>query len=105
MPPRLHAIFHRQVEGDEALLALARDRFGAAGLLPEFYPGTPDELAREMAYPPLPGRPASVHLPRDIRLLDRQSHERVLAFAGRFGREAAGLVVHDQYEVVSRFDD
>src|ERR1700733_4721144 len=105
MPPRLHAIFFRQVPGDEALLRLAQTRFRAAGVLPEFYPATPDDLARELPYRPFEDRPTSIHLPRDIRVLDRKSHDAVRAFAGRFAREAAGMVVHDQPEVASRFDD
>ena len=105
MPPRLHAIFHRQVPGDEALLRLAQARLAAAGVLPEFYPNTPDELGRDLAFHPLPGQPFRVHLPRDARLLEEKGRDLVCAFAGRFRDQLAGLLVHDQPELASRFDD
>ena len=103
--PALHAIFFRQVPGDAALLRLAQTRFRAAGVLPEFYPATPDDCARNCPYRPFEDRPISIHLPRDIRVLERKSHDAVCAFASRFAGEAAGMVVHDQPEVASRFDD
>jgi hypothetical protein len=105
MPPRLHAIFHRQVPGDEALLRLAQTRFRAAGLGAEFYPGSPDELAEHLPYRPLDDQPISVHLPRNLRVLDDACHDTICAFARRFPRDAIGLVVHDQPETASRFDD
>ena len=105
MPPRLHAIFHRQVPGDEALLRLAQARLAAAGVLPEFYPGSPDDLDRALAFHPLPGQPFRVHLPRDARLLEEKGRDLVCAFAGRFRDQPAGLLVHDQPELASRFDD
>src|SRR5262249_38901784 len=43
--------------------------------------------------------------PRNIRLLEAKGRDAVCAFAARFAREAAGLVVHDQLETASRFDD
>jgi hypothetical protein len=53
----------------------------------------------------LADQPISIHLPRDIRLLEPRSRDTVCAFASRFAGEAAGMVVHDQPEIVSRFDD
>jgi hypothetical protein len=105
MPPRLHAIFHRQVPGDEALLRLAQTRCRAAGLGAEFYPDSPDDLARELPFRTLDEQPVSVHLPRNLRILDETSHDTICAFGRRFAADAAGLVVHDQPETASRFDD
>lgn len=105
MPPRLHAIFHRQVPGDEALLRLAMARFAAAGVLPEFYPNSPHELAREMDFHPSPSEPMRVHLPRHVDLLSDKGKDLVCAFAQRFARQASGILVHDQPEIASRFDD
>ncbi|MGL4555335.1 MAG: hypothetical protein ACRC33_29560, partial [Gemmataceae bacterium] len=65
MPPRLHAIFHRLIRGDEALLRLAQARFAAAGLLPEFNPGSADEMERLLAFRPSP-EPFAIHLPRSL---------------------------------------
>jgi hypothetical protein len=99
--PLFLGMFHRQIAGDEALLALAGRRFAAAGLGAEFYPGSPDELRRELAYRPGPG-PYTAHLPRGLRLLDASAAEAVLAFAAAAGG-ARGLVVHDQGEVAHQF--
>jgi hypothetical protein len=104
MSPHIHAIFFRQIAGDEALLRLAQTRFRQAGVLPEFYPASPDELTRELPFRPFADRPISIHLPRDIRLLEPRSADTVCAFAARFAREAAGMVVHDQAETASRFE-
>jgi hypothetical protein len=79
--------------------------FAAAGVGPEFYPDSPDQLARELTFHPLPGEPFRVHLPRDIRLLEEKGRDRVCAFAERFREQPAGLLVHDQPELASRFDD
>jgi hypothetical protein len=104
--PPLHAIFHRQIEGDEALLRLAQERFRAAGLGPEFYPGSPDELRREQRFHPRqPSGSATVHLPRHLRVLDRAAHDHVLAFASACEPGVRGMVLHDQPEVASHFDD
>jgi hypothetical protein len=105
MPPRLHAIFHRQIPGDHALLRLAQARFRAAGLNAEFYPTSPDRLAEELAYRPLADQPVTVHLPRNLRVLDAGSHDAICTYAWRFAGDACGLVVHDQPETASRFDD
>jgi hypothetical protein len=98
-------MFFRQIAGDEALLRLAQARFRAAGVLPELYPGSPAELAAELPFRPFDDRPISIHLPRGIRLLDARGRDDVCAFAARFAAEAAGMVVHDQPETASRFDD
>lgn len=105
MPPRVYAIFHRLVSGDEALFRLAQARFAAARLLPEYNPGRPDDLARDLAFHPRPELPASVHLPRGIRLSEPAGRDKVVAFASRFADRMATMVVHDQHETASRFDD
>ncbi len=51
-PTPVHAIFHRQISGDQALLRLAQERCKAAGLGPEFYPGSPAELRHEQQFHP-----------------------------------------------------
>src|SRR5262245_62026059 len=100
--PRTHAIFHRQVPGDHALLRLAQARFRAAGLGAEFYPESPDQLQAELRFRPLDA-PITVQLPRHLRVLDPTSHDAIATYAGRFPRDAYGLVVHDQQEVASSF--
>ncbi len=102
--PRLHAIFHRQVSGDHALLRLAQRRFRAAGLGAEFYPPSPDGLREELPFCPTEPEGYTVHLPRDVRVLDPRGRDRVAAFASAFPR-AYGLIVHDQPEVETHFDE
>jgi hypothetical protein len=74
-------------------------------LLPEFNPRSPDNLASELPYHPLPEQPVSVHLPRRINLMDGKGRDLVCDFARRFSRESTGMVVHDHADTASRFDD
>lgn len=103
MTPRLHAIFHRLIRGDEALLRLARARFAAANLLPEFNPGSADEMEHLLAFRPSP-EPFAIHLPRSLKLTEAKGRDRVLEFAARFAGHAHGMVVHDEQAMEARFD-
>lgn len=102
MPPRLSALFHRQIEGDDALYRLAQARFAQGNLLPEFNPHSPDNLEREWQFHPLPDQPACVHLPRGLQLLTSKGQDTICAFMERFGKRANVMVVHDQWEIESR---
>ncbi len=103
--PRLHAIFTRQIDGDQALLRLAQQRFRLAGLGAELYPASPDELAVELRFAPRPEMPVTVHVPRHLRLLNAASHDQIAAFAACHPPRVYGLIAHDQPEVATRFDD
>jgi hypothetical protein len=103
--PRLQAIFQRQISGDDALLALAQRRFSEAGLGAEYHPNYPEELRDILRFRPSESDRYTVHLPRDIRLLDPTGRDRICAFAAAADARMAGLVVHDQKEVASRFKD
>jgi hypothetical protein len=99
-------MFHRQIEGDESLLRLARERFRAADLGPEFYPASPAALERVMAFHPgQASGTCTVHLPRHLDLLTRRSLDEIVEFALRCGPGVRGLIVHDQPEVEGRFGD
>jgi hypothetical protein len=102
--PRQFAILHRQISGDEALLRLAQQRFADAGLGAEVYPSSPEELRWMLELLPAIAPSYAVHLPRDVSLLERTGHDRVCGFAAA-ARQAAVLVVHDQWEVASRFHE
>jgi hypothetical protein len=102
--PIMNGIFHRQIEGDVALLALAQTRFREADLGAEFYPPTPDDLGEWVRFRPSKG-PYTVHLPRSARLMERSAHDLVATFAARFAEQGAyGLIVHDQPEIANHFD-
>lgn len=104
--PLLHAMFHRQVAGDESLLRLAQERFHAADLGPEFYPGSPTELLHLMSFHPGQSSGTStVHLPRHLNLLDPRSLDEIIAFARSCGPGVRGMIVHDQPDVEGRFED
>jgi hypothetical protein len=104
--PAIHAIFLRQIEGDETLLRLAQERFHAAGLGPEFYPNSPGELLADLKYHPRqPSGSATVHLPRHLRVLDSAPHDQILEFAAACEPGILGMVLHDQPEVAGQLDD
>lgn len=97
--PRILALFNKRIAGDDALLELARLRFAKAGLGPEFYAATPEELSWLLQFNPFPQARAAVHLPREIDLFTRDGCDRFLDFAGRFGDKIFGFIVHDQAEI------
>jgi hypothetical protein len=103
--PPILALFQKRIAGDDALLQLAALRFKEAGLGPEFYAETPDELERLLRFKPTPEVPATVHLPRWINLFDENSRRLVLDFANNFKNRIFGLIIHDQGEIAERFDN
>jgi hypothetical protein len=103
--PALHALFQRRVDGDDALLRLARLRFDQAGLAAEVYADTPDQLEWILGFaPPSPHRPV-VHLSRQVNLLEEPGRAVIEAFASGFCGRIGGLVVHDKKEMAGRADD
>jgi hypothetical protein len=103
--PRLLALFQKRIDGDDALLHLARLRFREVGLGTEFYAETPVELERLLRFKPAPETPAVAHLSRDINLFEEESRKLIIDFAGSFKDQLFGLVIHDQMEIATRFDD
>jgi hypothetical protein len=101
----LHALFQRRVDGDDALLRLARQRFEQAGLAAEVYAGSTAELEHALSFAPAGARPPMVHLPRDIDLLDPASEARVVRMATRFGERVSGFVVHDRRHLPDRLPE
>jgi hypothetical protein len=104
--PLLHAMFHRQVWGDESLLRLAQERFHAADLGPEFYPENPAALVHYMSFHPGQSSGTStVHLPRHLDLFNPRSLDEIVAFARCCGPGVRGMIVHDQPDVAGRFEE
>jgi hypothetical protein len=100
--PPLRALFQRRVDGDDALLELARLRFEQAGLAAEVYADTPEQLEWVLGFAPeRPHRPV-VHLSRQVNLLEERGRAVVETFADRFGGRVAGLVVHDKTDMGQR---
>jgi hypothetical protein len=103
--PPLRALFQRRVDGDDALLELARLRFAQAGLAAELYADTPEQLEELLGFAPeRPHRPV-VHLSRQVNLLEERGRATVETFADRFAGRVAGLVVHDKVDMGRRTGD
>jgi len=103
--PRLLALFQKRIDGDDALLELARLRFKEAGLGAEYYAANSEELSWLLNYQPRPEAPVIVHLPREIDLFDKEGRRKLLSFAAEFKERVYGFVVHDQIEIIDRFDE
>lgn len=100
--PLLLGMFHRQIDGDHHLLELAQRRFTEAGLGAEFYPSGVANLQESLEFRPLTERRYTMHLPRNIRLLDRRGFDIITAFASRGRTDAYGMIIHDQREMVAK---
>lgn len=104
--PLLLAMFEQRIPGDHHLLELAQRRLTAAGVGAEFYPTNLRDLQESLEFRPLTEARYTMHLPRDIRLLDGgRGAERIAAFAARSRVDAYGLIIHDQPEMATRPDE
>ncbi len=103
--PPLLALFQKRVDGDDALLHLARLRFEEAGLGTEFYAETLKEMDWLLPFKPTRETPAVIHLPRGMNLLEEVSRDLITDFATRYKDQVFGLVIHDQVEIATHFDD
>jgi hypothetical protein len=101
----VRALFQQRVDGDDALLRLARLRFGQAGLGAEVYADSPEQLERILGFAPARPWPPVVHLHRGVDVLDARGRAVVEAFGARFAGRVWGLVVHDKAAMASRTDD
>jgi hypothetical protein len=93
--PPLFGIFHRQIEGDEALLRLARIEFERAGMGAEIYPESVDEALFLWRFVPRTSERHLVHLPRHWNVLSEVDRQQVVDFASALRGRARGLVLHD----------
>lgn len=100
--PLLLALFQKRIDGDDALLELARLRFQQAQLGVEIYAGSVQELNQLLDFKPWPEALTVAHLPRGIDLLSVEGHEQLLHFVEIFSDRVYGFVVHDQPEIASR---
>ncbi len=103
--PRLLGLFQKRIDGDDALLHLARIRFNEMGLGAEFYAETTEELDHLLKFRPAAETPLVAHLRRGINLLKKKDLSLVLDFTERFKGRLFGFVVHDQAEISTRFDE
>lgn len=103
--PPVRALFQQRVEGDHALLQLARLRFAQAGLAAEVYADTLEQLDQVLGFVPSHECLPVVHLNRGVDVLQVRGRAVVEAFAARFAGRISGLVVHDKAEMATREND
>ena len=99
---RTLALFEKRIDGDDALMELARMRFRQAGMGAEMHGGTADRLEWGMRFRPAPELPVVVHLPRDFNLIDEGNRRTIAELASRFSGRVYGFVLHDHAEMASR---
>jgi hypothetical protein len=97
-------LFEKRVEGDDALMELARLRFQQARMGAEMHAAIPQQLEELMRFRPT-DFPVVVHLPRHFNLLDEEHRNQIAAMASAFAGRIYGLVIHDHPDLVSRSDD
>ena len=108
-------LFEKRIEGDDALLELARLRFQQARMGAELHAATPQQLEELMRFRPFvkgstedgpaADLPVVVHLPRHFNLLNEKDRERIAGMASAFAGRIYGLVIHDDQDLISRSDD
>jgi hypothetical protein len=103
--PKIMALFHKRIEGDDALLELARRRFLEVGLGTEMPADSAAELGWLMGFRPSLEAPVMVHLARDLNLCRAEHRQFIAALATQFAGQVMGFVVHDQIEMVRAGED
>ncbi|MFW8600692.1 hypothetical protein ACOHYD_04350 [Desulfobacterota bacterium M19] len=99
--PHLLALFQKRIDGDDALLELARLRFKQTGLGTEFYASSPEELKRLLRFRPDDTSPVTVHLPRDVNLLKPKYSTWIIHYMTAFAGVVDGFILHDQAEILT----
>lgn len=95
-------LFQKMIDGDDALLELARLRFRETGMGAEMHAATPDELEQILAFRPSSDAPVTLHLPRNLDLLNESNRQRIVDFASRFAGRIYGMVSHDRRQMAER---
>lgn len=98
-------LFEKRLEGDDALMQLARLRFQQAGLGAEMHADAPETLEPLLRFRPSEQAAVVVHLPRHFSLRQESTGSRIVQFASRFSGRINGLVLHDEAEMGRRPGD
>ncbi len=98
-------LFEKRIEGDDALMELARLRFQQANMGAEMHAATLEQLDHLMRFRPALTLPVVVHLPRHLNLLDNDHRNQIAVMASTFGERIYGMVIHDYPDLVSRSDE
>jgi sugar phosphate isomerase/epimerase len=112
--PPLLGLFQKRIDGDNALLNLAKKKFQECGLGTEIYAGDIyagdiNEFNEILNFRPEPFKYSVAHLARNIDLLTTAGIERVVEFSSAYSHLVSGVVLHDQkagsYRLVSYIDN
>src|ERR1051326_5163972 len=106
-------LLEKRIEGDDALMQLARLRFQQAKMGAEMHAATPEQLEWVMRFRPsgdgsaVEGAPTAelpvvVHLPRQFNLLSDENRRQIAEMASRFAGRIYAMVIHDHPDLVSR---
>jgi hypothetical protein len=98
-------LFEKRIDGDDALLELARLRFQQAGMGAEMHAATPQQLEQVMRFRPATNLPVVVHLPRHFNLLNEENRMQIAEIASVFAGRIYGMVIHDHADLLSRADE
>lgn len=98
-------LFEKRIEGDDALMELARLRFQQTRMGTEMHAAFPEQLDAVMRFRPAADLPVVVHLPRHFNLLNEENRKQIATMASAFAGRMYGMVIHDHPELVSRSDD
>lgn len=93
--PKTLALFEKRIDGDDALLELARLRFHQAGLGTEIYAPNTEVLEWMLGFRPDGHAPVVAHLARAMNVAETACHPQIEDFARRFAGRVHGLVIHD----------
>jgi hypothetical protein len=93
--PMILAMLARQgIEGDDALLRLARERFREAGVGAELYPNDPEDFREILKFKPA-NLPCTVHLPRYLDLTNAATLDEIMKYAQIGSNRIHGMILHD----------
>lgn len=98
-------LFEKRIDGDDALMELARLRFRQARMGTEMHAATPQQLEGIMRFRPTTDSPVVVHLPRHFNLLNQEHQGQITQMASAFAGRIYGMVMHDHADLVSRSVD
>lgn len=98
-------LFEKRIEGDDALMELARLRFQQARMGTEMHAATPEQLEAVMRFRPSKDLPVVVHLPRHFNLLSEENCGQIAQMASASAGRIYGMVIHDHRDLVSRSDE
>ena len=95
---KLFGLFQKRIEGDDALLKLAKRRFEALGLAPEIYVESPEQIEAISEFLPS-SEPVMVHLPRWYNPQVSEHRDFFQNMLMRSDERIYGFVGHDAHDV------